>query len=115
MKRAAKRYFTCLVLALELTVLVLFSEILRSLLVNTASIYTALNVGLTLVWVFGVIPLSLLGFWFFNRLAIEKIFFSFGLTEHSLEEKNLPEKTGQGQPEETESEKLKREFQKRAT
>jgi hypothetical protein len=90
-------------------------EIVLSLLTNTASSYTALNVALIIVWIFGLIPLSLLGFWFFNRAEIEKLFFSPRLAEPSLKGKEkTPAKTEQGEPEETEQEKLKREFRNRA-
>ena|SRR3990170_607 len=115
MKRTAKRYFICLIFTFELALLVVLSEMIRLLLVNATNSYTILNVSWILLWLFGVIPLSLMGLWFVNAIGIEKLFLSVGLTEHSLEEKEKrPRKTEQEPPEETESEKLKREFQKRA-
>ena len=115
MKRIAKRYMASLIFSFDLLVLVLLSEVLRLMIVDLSSNYSMLNILVFNLLLFVLIPLTILFIWYVNPFATNKLLSTFGLTEELPEkEEKIPEKTKTEQPELTESEKLKREFQNRA-
>ena len=44
-----------------------------------------LNISLFFLFVFGIVPLSVLGLWLINPLAIRKLLVTFGLSEKALD------------------------------
>ena len=92
MNKTFRRYLICLFFTLDLAVLVLFSELLRSAMMGFASTgYTIFNTLTFILMVFAVVPLSLLFLWFMNPLAVKKLLVTFGLNEKLLDKKRKTE------------------------
>jgi hypothetical protein len=95
-----KKYFICVLFTIDLTLLVVFSEILRyvttsaSLGVTSGNAYfIAFGVFVLFAFMFIIIPLSLLIMWIFNPLALKKLLIQFGLNEKTLDRKKPKEKS----------------------
>jgi ABC-type multidrug transport system permease subunit len=70
-------------------------EALASAMSSGVLVLNLFGVFIFFLFVFGIVPLCLLGMWFMNPLAIKKLFMTFGLTEKSLdEEKENEDKNG---------------------
>jgi hypothetical protein len=116
MRQIARRYIVSLIFTFDLVTLVGLSEIIRLLLLDSVSNTTLLNVGKILFFSIVIIPLVLVCLWRISAVGVEKLLVTFGLTEATIEgTEKISKKSEQEQSEETESEKLKREFRNRAT
>lgn len=98
MNRTVKRYFVCLIFSFDLLVLVWLSEILRNITLAVASgwssgiaVLMAYSVLILFLFVFGIVPLSVLGLWLISPLAIKKLLVTFGLSEKVLDKKRKTE------------------------
>ena len=88
MNRTVKKYLVCLFFSFDLLILVWLSEMLRSIIMATASGgYNLSTVSVFILFVFGIIPLFLLGMWFYNPLVVKNPLATFGLAEKSLDKK----------------------------
>lgn len=94
MNRIIKKYLVCLVFSFDLFLLVWLSEILRNITLAVASGWSS-GIAVLMVYsaliffgfVFGIIPIALLGIWFYNPLVLKNLLSTFGLTEKSLDKK----------------------------
>ncbi len=99
MNQYVKKYFICLLFTVDLTLLVLISEILRLVLVSSSQILTSGNIYLIavgslflLLFMLLIIPLILLVMWILNPLALKKLLVQFGINEKTLDKKKTKAK-----------------------
>lgn len=98
MKSVFRKYFVCLIFSFDLLILVWLSEILRDIMLAAASgwssgvaILMAYSLSILSLFVFGIVPLTVLGLWYMNPLAIRKLLVTFGLSEKMLDKKKSKE------------------------
>jgi hypothetical protein len=99
MNQYLKKYFICLIFTVDLTLLVLLSEILRYVMTASSQGITSGNIYLIgfgsfllLAFMMVIIPLTLLLMWILNPLAMKKLLIQFGLNEKSLDKKRVENK-----------------------
>jgi hypothetical protein len=99
MNQYVKKYFICLLFTVDLTLLILLSEILRLVLISSSQSLTSGNIYLIavgslflLLFMLLIIPLILLVMWILNPLAMKKLLVQFGLNEKTLDKKKTKAK-----------------------
>jgi len=87
----AKKYVTCVIFSLDLFILVIFSEMIRSTIMSFASSGSLFSISISLLLVIVLIPAFLLITWLYNPIAVKRLLWTFGLTERSLNKKRETE------------------------